>query len=444
MRSLKEPFYLLGIPFLLYMRNSIFFENVIIFAIPGRLNPDILFISWMIIIWILVRNWNVLPFISKIDNSHKIQRSNVVDYFIIGLMVISIFGFIMVSHEYTIVDNVFIEFYTLFSLFLGYFLVKDIVSRFRPELLADFLFSVVLVNSLASCLFILHQGLHFPIYQYEEYLAETFQGVVITRSFWFAPILCGFSIAYLLVFKKSKSLFIIILIIINLLAIFITYTRSSIITIIFIILLYYLLNGIKNNDISLIVKNIIIISALGVFLFFIVSYFLPANTNFFLERFKELDNKSSTSGPNNLTFRFERTGGVFEKVELDKALLGYGPVTDTQMPFVEIMRAITSDSVWAGVIFRWGYLGLLFFISVYVISLVKAFYLFIKSDGLLSSFGLFFFLILTVEAIGSFISCAFMSPNRFGLGLWYFGMLSALCVMDNSLLIPRNEELKAN
>ena len=67
-RSLGKPIYLLGIPFLMFLRYCIFFENVKIFAVPGRFSADFLFAIWLIIFWIILRIINTSQFSSKSSN----------------------------------------------------------------------------------------------------------------------------------------------------------------------------------------------------------------------------------------------------------------------------------------------------------------------------------------------------------------------------------------
>jgi O-Antigen ligase len=431
-RSVKNPGYLLGIPFLMFLRHCIFFENVKIFSIPGRFSPDILLIVWMIIVWIILRFINASPFNNKDNNLYIKNETNSLDYIIIGLMIISIIDLFIVYIQNLRIDNVFNEFVTMFSLFLGFFIIKYVLRNFSLSDLSDFLFSIVLVNSLASCLYILHQGLHLTIYQNDEYISEIFQGQVITRTFWFMPLLWLFSISYLFVFKKPKSVFYFILLIINLLALFISYTRSFLIITIIIILLYYLLNAYKQNNFSVAAKNIFLTIIVGLILFVAISKIFPANTNYFFSRFKELKQNRFDEESNSLAYRFTKTGEIIDRIEPDKLILGYGPVTETQLSLVRNMQVTTWDLVWTGVLFRWGILGAALFFLLYTVSILKAFYMFMKRDDVLSKLALLFLLVIVSQVIESFVSATFLSTDRYAMGLWYLGVLSALLLADKN------------
>lgn len=439
-RSVNKPIYLLGIPFLLFLHYCIFFENVKIFTVPGRFSADILFVVWMIILWMIIKIINFSQFSSKSNDIYSKSERNSLDYIVIGLMIITIVDLIIVYIQNLRIENVFTEFITIFSLFIGFFIIKEVFRYYSPTLIADFLFSIVLVNSLASCLYILHQGLHLVIYQYEEYLSEIFQGEVITRTFWFMPPLWFFSISYLLVFKKGKSILFFILLIINLLALFISYTRSFLIITFIIILLYYLLDAYKNKNFYSAAKNIILTGIIGLILFVAISKFFPTSTSYFFSRFVELKQGLHDVESNSLLYRFSRTGEIIDKIEADKLILGYGPVTEIQSPLVSNMRIVTWDLVWTGVVFRWGIIGLILFILLYFASILKAFALFMKRDGVLSQLALLLLLVIVSQLIESFVSSTFLSSDRYVMGLWYLGMLSAVLLADTNYSDSTNKE----
>src|SRR5450759_3655172 len=99
-RSVKNPIHLLGIPFLMFFGYSIFFENVKIFAVPGRFSFDIRFTSWLIIFWIVLRGIFASQSSSKSNNFSNKSERNSLDYIVIGLMIISIVDLFMVYLEF--------------------------------------------------------------------------------------------------------------------------------------------------------------------------------------------------------------------------------------------------------------------------------------------------------------------------------------------------------
>lgn len=441
-RSYKYPVFIMGIPFLMFLGPSIFFEQVTLLRIPFRAfdsisqNEDIFLFVWLVIFWIIfrIRSENDTTFILRPNLTEK--SFNILDNYIVSLIIITIIGFGIVINEYYMLDKVYDQFIVLLSLFLGYFIIKDITSRIDINILHSFLFNIVIFNTIASGLYFIHQGMQITIYQGEEYSTTVFQGAAITRTFWFMPRLWSFSIAYLILFRKNNYFTFIILLTINLLAIYISYTRSTLITAFFIIFLYFLFDGFKKKEYNSILKNILITGVAGVALFFAVSTFMPASTNYFLSRFTELEEKPVNAESNNLVFRFFRTGKIINKIDAEKELFGYGSVTENQLPFVKIVNAVTADMGWAEVVFRWGYFGLILFILLYVSSIIKAFFLFMRTEELKSQIAFLLFLTIISQVIEGFISFTIMAPGRFPLGLWYFGILSAL------MLISKNNNSK--
>jgi hypothetical protein len=156
-----------------------------------------------------------------------------------------------------------------------------------------------------------------------------------------------------------------------------------------------------------------------------------------MNRFSELSETSATSGPNNIEYRFLMTRIIISNIEEDKKILGMGPVTENQLPLVRPMRQATSDMVWAGAIFRWGFVGLIFFILLYSFSVIKAYYFFMNAKGVLSDLALMLLLFIISQILESFVSWTFMSGHGFTTGLWYFALLSSLLGFnkENELIV---------
>lgn len=421
-KGIKEPFYLLGIPFLMFMSDSIFFEGVRLFQIPGRLSFGLMFL-WLIFLWLLSK---IIGSYKEGDKLNYNRDKNVLDYCIIGLLVISFIGLGMTLLSNLNITDVFKEFTVLISLFVCYFIIKNWASQIKPEVLESFLYSLVIINTFASLFYILHQGLQIHIYQSEEYSSEVFQGAEITRTFWFMPQFLPFSIAFILVFKERRSFIFYSLLIVNLLAVFISYTRSSLINMAIIFLFYTLLIGLKKGRLGLVLKNIFLYFIIGLFGLIVLSKIFPVNTKYFMSRFTELSESSVTSGPNSIEFRFIMSGIIISNMDEDKKIIGMGPVTENQVPLVKPMRQTTADMVWTGVIFRWGYIGFILFILLYISSVIRAYYLYMKYEGVISNLALMFLLYIISQVIESFVSWTFMSHHGFAIGLWYFAMLSVL------------------
>jgi len=323
-------------------------------------------------------------------------------------------------------DGIIMEFFMLLSLFIGYFIIRDWSFSCKPEVLKGFLLSLVMVNTLSAVLYILHQGAGLGIYDIEEYIEEIFGGERITRSFWFMPQLLFFSIAYLLVFRADRPLIYTVMLIINLGAVFITYSRSTLIVSLFLIVFYFIILGFKENRIGYIIKNIVLYMVIAVIGLIAVIKIFPTNAQYFQDRFRELTEERSPYQINSLEYRIERTAGVVESIDAGKIIFGMGPVTEDQEPSVPVMKSITSDMVWTGVAYRWGIIGIVVFILLYVYAFLKSYRIFVKSTGLISHMGLMFMIILVSQILEGITSWTFLSGHGYATGLWYFAMVAVL------------------
>jgi hypothetical protein len=426
----KQPLFLLGIPFLMFMSSSVFFENAKPFQIPGSLYEQLIFI-WLVLVWLLSKTFSKNQLIKDRCNS----RFNMTDYCVIILILITFISLIStIINYYPRLTGIWEQFWIEISLFAGYFIIKDWISSNKPEVAVDFLYSLVIVNSVSAILFILHQGLHFNVYDAVEYQTDTFEGQEITRSFWFMPQFLFFSIAFLLVFTKKYSFVSIGLLLVNLLAIVITYTISSVIIAILILITYFVLNGLKNGRLASAVKNLMIYAILGMAGVFIMSRFMPANTNYLLSRIEEhTQSQYTVKEPNDMDVRFTNTANVISKIDRNKKLLGMGPVTKSQSEKFADMQGNTADIAWSGVIFRWGFIGLAVFLMIYLFSSFHAFNLFIKCQGTVSHLALMALLYIMSQFIESFVSWTFLSGHGLAIGFWYFAVLSTLPRFKNNL-----------
>ena len=435
-RAYKKPVFLLGIPFLIFFRYCIFFENVKIFTIPGRLGKDVLLLMWLFITELILSSRYLIQSGYKRKNFSQSNSINLLDWFIIGLIIISIADLVLVLNGYLEITGVVIQFFSLVALFLGFFVLKNIVSHTDEASLKDFLFSIVIVNTFASFLYFLHQGLNITIYELpgvDEFQQEVFQGEIITREFWCMPVLWFFSVAYLTIFREGKSVLSLCMLGINLLSIFVSYTRSFMAIVLILFFLYNLLISIKKRSFGPLIKNGILIIFSGIILFFVLSQFLPDKVKYFEERVTSLKKNPNDEDANTLLIRFKRTGEIFRKMGSEKIIAGLGPVTDVQYHGASSVDDTTADMVWTGVVFRWGYIGLIIFAFLYLVSLARAYSLFMNSEGILSQLGLLFMLVIISQILESFTSWTFLNPGHFALGLWYFAFLSALIGFDKRL-----------
>lgn len=427
-KGTKEPLYFLGIPFLMFMSDSLFFNKAKLFHNPGSLDDQLIFI-WLIVLWIFAKIIDKNP-----SNNLRNSQFYLPDICIAILIIITIIDFLVIVLTYPIITNVVREFFTDISLFVSYFIIKNWTSSNKVEVIKGFLYYIVIVNTIAALLYVLQQGLHFNIYPVEEdSMSEIFRGEEVIRNFYFMPQFLFFSITYILIFTKKYSIIPISILVVNLLAIFISYTRSYVIEAGFIFILFIVLTSLKKRKFSILFKNILLYGLLLIIGVFTLSKFFPSNTQYLMHRFSDFTQSSAERGEqNDLNFRFTNTAEVISKIGQNKKILGMGPITEAQSSKVVDMRATTADMVWTGVIFRWGIAGLVLFILIYIFAGFKAFQLFMSTEGVLSDLSLLFFIYILSQIIESFVSWTFLSGHGITTGLWYFALLSTLSKFKTS------------
>lgn len=53
-KASKQRIYLLGVPFLMFMADSVFFRSVRIFWVPARLSYQSLLMIWLFVVWLVI------------------------------------------------------------------------------------------------------------------------------------------------------------------------------------------------------------------------------------------------------------------------------------------------------------------------------------------------------------------------------------------------------
>jgi hypothetical protein len=404
------------------MSNSVFFDTAKYFHTPGSLDYALQLI-WLILLWIVSK---MIPSQEQVKYFSNASVFTILDYSVIGLTAIAVIGFFITYFKFLNTEEINHEFVSEISLFIGYFIMRNWFLLNNRKTVIDFLFSIVTINSIASLLYIVHQGLHFEIYLFgADQMTEIISGQEFTRNFWYAPAFPSLSVVFLLMFWKKYPGYSIILLTINLLGIFITYTRSLSLTALLIFLLYFILVALKRRNLGFAIKNIFIFSIAGLAGIFILSKALPNSIKYFNERFSALSKPAATEEDNSFHVRIINTGSVISKMDQDHRVFGMGPVTELQVPEVEDMRMATADMVWTGVIYRWGLVGLLFFTIIFIYGLITSFKLFWNSNGISSDLGLLIFIFIISQIIESFFSWTFLSGHGLTIGLWYFALLRA-------------------
>ena len=306
-KAVHNRIFLLGIPFLHYLDQTIFFENLHVFWMPGRLPSTLLAFIWLVLIWVICIFLDVSEFRwndqINVFSSPKLLPQEV-PLLLLGVIWIIHF-FTSYSTNPDIVSILSGIGGDLAYMLLGYFIVRGIVARASQDQIFMFLDSLVYVNIITCILFILHQGFHQSIYIQEgvaSYNGEiAFLGEIMTRSTWYFPPLFGFSFSYIISKRKIGFIQIAMLIVLIYTAL-ISFTRTIIIGMVITLFIMVLANLIKSRPLSAL-RNWLIISGTIVLAFFVMARFAPTQWQFLVSRTMLVLKDPSDPNANSLFIR---------------------------------------------------------------------------------------------------------------------------------------------
>jgi O-antigen ligase len=309
-------------------------------------------------------------------------------------------------------------------LFAGYFLLRGMFCRAsRADTLA-FLKALVVVNTIAAALFIVHQGLHITVYSVTEYQTLTFMGERITRSFYFMPQLLTLALAYTFA-KRRWSIFWIGVIVVTLGALWVSYTRSLLI--IALVELVAILGArlFKGQQAGLVVKRALTIVVLAAVLGVVAWVALPVQSQYFVSRISAATSSGSLTGDPNLQNRENKIRRTYEWIADSGHLVGQGFVTASQDFHVAEIEVMSSDLVWVPVLYRLGLIGVVLVMLLYLAGGWRAAKLSMAEDPDAEFLGLVLFGLMVGTFLEGAVSWTFLNPARYPMGFWVFALLAA-------------------
>jgi hypothetical protein len=436
--------YLLGIPFLMFMRSSVFFENARPFWIPGRFSPDTHVVLWLIVVWLVCTNIIIpaKPGAARIRPfGHRLSLPEEA-----LIVVVAAYGVLQVA--VTIVQNgdasrAFGEAQGFVYLFLGYFLVRAIVSTVSLVDVLAFVRTLVIVNTGAAVLFILHQAAGVTIYAGAEYYTTTFMGETITRTFYFMPQLLPLSIAY--IFSRRRwNAWTVIGALVNLAAVWISYTRSLAVIAVVIIVISLVTPALKKGQAGLVLSRALASVVVLAALLFGVTQLFPVQSEYFAGRLNEAVAAPSVTSVSNIENRENKIQVTYRSISRTDAMLGAGWVTAAQDPMAARVERMQSDIVWVPILYRLGLLGVALWVAVFAVFIWRAGKLAAKTSPEIELFGVVWLGVIVGLFLEGFLSWTFMQPGRHAMALWAFAFLGAVASMlrfaPENALTPRPED----
>lgn len=426
-RSFQQRIFLLGIPFLFYLGTSIFADKFKPLWVPGRLGDasDHAMI-WLVIVWVVFFDL-LLPRADRSSLRSPVfgPRPGLVE----EAVILAFAGLVVLEIVLTVVEtrdliSVLAEARPYVYLIVGYFMLRGMFWRSARQDVLNLIAVLVLINSFSAGLFVLHQGLHLPVYDVEEYQVVAFMGQVLTRSFYFMPQLLILSLAYCLT-RESWNVLWLAVFVVNIAAIWVSYTRSLLIIAVVEIALVLGMRMLKAHAAAHALRRGV--AVLGVLLVFagLAFVFLPTETSYLLSRFEGISAAGGVSDEPNLKNRQNKVAVIYDWIEPKSALLGVGFVSPQQNGHVARAEGMTADLVWVIMLFRFGLAGAAVTVLLYATGCWRALRLSATGMGAAEVLGLILLAVITGSLLEGFVSWVFVNPDRYPLGLWAFALLSA-------------------
>ena len=377
---------------------------------------------WLTIVWVLtlVRRWRLNEEPLGPFGVSRILPEELPLIGIAALIVLHALGAFTVSGDLVSAVNVAAG---VFYLVLGYLLVRGIAARATRAETEAFLAAVVIVNTVACGLFILHQGLHLPIYLGSANITYGVGGQAVSRGTTYAPVFNLLALGFVLAKRRWTPGWLVVLAI-TLLAILVSLTRTLLIAALLGLVIAIFARELSKPDFGRFARRVgtIVLAAAIVVVGFIK--IAPAYWNTLLKRFGEF---SSSSGAQvqNWHLRAIHWDAVERVVARTDILVGLGFPKAGSNPVDGLVYSYSSDMAWLPVMYRIGYIGLLLVGLLLAGFMARALWLSLKPPDARRDLCLCYFITIVLTVVMSFQMWTFMQPSFYPMGLWILAFVAA-------------------
>ena len=312
---------------------------------------------WLVIIWALYFDL-LLPRRRRRMHERQLFGPRLCppeELVVVGFAVFVVLEIVLTAVHYSGLGSAVTEAKSFTFLVVGYFLLRGICCHAGRKETLDFVAAIVVVNTIAAGLFVLHQGLHIHIYNATEYQSIIFQGQRLTRSFYFMPQLLPLAIAYC-VAKRKWGVFWFGVFVVTLAAVWVSYTRSLLLIAVIEVVVVLAVRLFKAREAWPALKRGLQIVGVVIVLGLVAFAVLPTQSNYILSRLHLATAKGGPVHDTNVQSRIDSfrtaygyTGG--------NELTGAGFVSAVQDPRVSTVDSLASDLVWVPTVYRLGLVG---------------------------------------------------------------------------------------
>ena len=416
--------FLLGIPVLMVMRGSVFFQLMRPFWAPGRFDTDLHLMAWLTLVWAIIvfgrrrsaEGGGLRPF-----GAGRLLPEEIPLLFVAALMGVHILGVFATTGD--LVQAVTAASGTIYLL-VGYLFVRGIASRSTRAETLQFLVAVVVANTVAATMYVLHQGLHLPIYIGSEYYTTQFAGQEITRSFTFMPQFSLLALAFVLA-RREWNLKWLAVLGITLLAIMVSYTRALLIAAVVGIVVAVVAREFSKPDAGRFLRRMLAIVSSVVVVVLGLRIVRPVEFAYLVGRFNEFATANGASDIGNWQIRWRQFDAVYDFVAKNDAFLGLGYPEAGSNPIDAYLYRWSSDSTWVPIVYAFGLLGLALFGALLFGFAVRSLHLSLGPPEERRYLGLMFFTFIVLTVVMSFTRWTFTEPRLAAMGLWLLAFQAA-------------------
>lgn len=426
-RSQRQRVFLLGLPFLMNMYFSIFFEGLKPFWVPHPENPADHMMFWLVVTWIIYFDLLLPGRRRAVRERHPFgpRLSPPEEVVLVGFVAYMLLKVATTAVQHMDLGSAFGEARVPLYAFAGYFLLRGVLCHAGRKETVDFLAAIVVVNSIAAGLYVLHQGLHVYIYSGAvEYQYLVFNGKVLTRSFYFMPQYLPLAIAFC-VAKRQWSILWFGVLIVTLAAIWVSYTRALVLVAVVEIVVILTVRLLKQRDAWGAAKRVVQVALVTVVFAAAAITLMPTQSAYLLSRFAGTDANGSVLRDNNVEVRLRWWRTVNDWVGDDNRLLGVGYPSAAQDVRVTEVGKMAPDLVWVPALWNLGLLGIAGLLCLFVAFGWRAASMSFRSEGDAA----FLSIVLLGVIIGVFLlgfqEWTILNSYHTPLALSFFALLAA-------------------
>lgn len=422
--------FLLGIPFLMVMGESVFFDRMRPFWTPGRLDPQTHIMVWLVVVWVAIM-WGG-------RRSGRLRTGpfgpgrllpEEIPLLLIALLIVA-HALLAGAGTGDLAEAVFST-SDLAYLLVGYLLVRGIACQFSRSEVVSFLAAVVVTNTVAAGLYVIHQGLGVSIYTGGEYFTTVFRGVEITRTFHFAPQFTLLALGFVLARSRWTAAWLLVLAITTL-AVLVSYTRTLLIAVIVAFLIALVVRELRRPSTSRFIQRALVILVGAFVLLAVFAVFLPAQSHFVSLRLTEFVSAGGVGDVGNWQVRQEKYDMANQIVLKTDPFLGMGFPLPGSNPVDSQVYRLSADMTWIPILYHLGYVGLALFGLALLGFGLRALTLTLGSDDTRRYLGLTYLITIVLTTLVGFTAWTFMEPRVAPLGLWFLAFVAAEALRPSS------------